>query len=313
MKTFEEIINSGQINLKELEDFRLEQIEIEKQKLKRGWLIFGSVIALTSAISLFLNLFPVIVVAFIVGGIWFLVWWSKVKKEYVLAIKEELVKKLIKSIDESFGYQPNSFIPQNVFKESNIVKGFNRYYGEDYFFGKLDDIPIEFSQLNVQKKHDKSTVTLFNGIFISVGFKHQFQGRAAVVTDTMEKTFGSFGRFFQNLTLSRDTLLKFDNPDFEKMFAIYSNNENEAKQLISQNFQNYLIQLRQEISGGVFFSYNRDRFYVGLFNRQDIFKVDIKTPVNETTVAIYYNEITYILNIVLSFYSFLEENTINNL
>jgi hypothetical protein len=312
MKSFEEVLNSGLINLNEIENYRQEQILIEKTKLRNGLIISGSVFVTIVIIALILEIIPLIAFAFFVDLIAFLVWWANVKKQYVSSIKENLIRELIKSIDENFGYQPNAFIPKDVFKLSNFAKGFNSYTGEDYFFGRIDDIPLEFSQLVVQQKSKNSSVTLFNGVFIAVDFKQPFEGRTVVVPDTMEKTFGALGRLFQNLTIFRDTLIKINDVDFERHFAVYSNNEVEAHKTISGSLLNYLMQLRSESPSGVFFSYNLQKFYLGLFNRQDLFKVDIKNPITENIVSSYYDEIVNNLNIVLNIYSYLEENIVKN-
>lgn len=313
MKNFDEIISSGVLNINELENFRLQRQEIDKAKVKKVGLIAAGIYILLCIISVSMEADPMIVVFFVIGVLAFLFWWNNMKKKYVTEMKLNLVKKLINSIDDSFDYHPNSAVPRDSFENSNFVKGFNSYSGEDYFFGRFDDIPVELSQLRVAQKNDKSNVTLFDGIFVAAEFKHPFQGRCAIVPDTMEKTFGKVGRFLQNLNITRDSLIKIDNAEFEKQFAVYSNNIIEAQKLISPNITNYLLQLKSSIPNGVFFSYNEQKFYIGLFNRHDLFQLSIKTEINEVTLRKYYDEIFYILNIVLNFYAYLEENVALNL
>ncbi len=312
MKSFEEVLSSGAINLNEIENYRQERISVEKAKKQKALIICGSVFVIILLISIVLKAIALIVVSFFIGLVVFLVWWANVKQQYISSIKENLIQKLIKSIDESFGYQPKAFIPQDVFKLSNFVKGYNSYSGEDYFFGRIDDIPLEFSELTVQHKSKNSTSTLFRGTFIAVDFKQAFEGRTSVVPDTMEKLFGSLGRFFQNITFSRDPLIKLNDIEFEKQFAIYSNNEPETHKIISGNLINYLLQLKIESPAGVFFSYNMQKFYIGLFNSMDLFKVDIKDSISENTIKTYYDEIVNNLNIVLNIYAYLEENIVLN-
>jgi len=308
MKSFDEILSSGVLNLSEIENFRQEQEKIEKAKQKKGLIISGIILFITCLIAFASGLFPLLIIVLIVGIIAYLIWWGNVKNKYIVAIKENLIQKLIKSIDESFGYQPNAMIPKDVFKESNLIKTFNQYSGEDYFFGRIDDIPIEFSQLLVKQKHDKSTVTLFNGTFFVAEFKQHFQGRAAVVPDTMEKTFGAFGRVFQKITIFRDNLIKINDTEFEKQFAIYSTNEQEANKLLQGNLNNYLLQLKAENPSGVFFAYNKQKFYLGLYSKKDIFKVDINNQIDANILREYYDEIVNSLNIVINIYAYLEEN-----
>jgi len=311
MKNFDEIINSGDLNLFEFEAYRQEQLQIEKQKFKKAIIVTLSINVLVVIITLgILQNIGILIFSVFVSFIAFMVWREGVKKQYISKFKEDIIKKLIKSLNPIYEYLPKSFIPKDVFKEANVVSGYNVYKGEDYFYAKVDDITFEFSDLTVQYRSKNSTSTLFNGTFIVTNFKQNFQGRLVVIPDTMEKTFGSFGKMFQKINVFRDKLITIDNPEFEHEFVVYGSDEAETHKILNLNFCNYLMELKQQVPRGVYFAYNNNKFFVGLFNQKDNFKVDIKTEINQNTLRQYYNDIVLNLDIVIKIYSILEENIV---
>ncbi len=311
MKTFEEVIESGMIDLQQIENNRQEQILLEKAQFKKGLMIAGGSVVVVSIFSIATGIFPLIIGVLIIALVVFLIWWQSVKKKYITSTKISVVEKVIKSIDESFVYQPTKFIPKATFKLSGFEKNYNSYTGEDYFYGIINSIPLEFSELTVQSKSKNSTVTVFRGTFMAIEFIRNFAGRTTVVPDKMEKALGSFGRVLQNLTFFRDALVKINHPDFEKNFAIYSTNEAEAQQILSGSLANYLLELQSKTERGIYFSVNGNKFYLGLFNNKDIFHVDIKTPINEATIRQYYEDTVFNINMAVNVFYYLEENLQN--
>lgn len=234
------------------------------------------------------------------------------RKKYNVTMKENVVKKIIHSIDNNLDYRPMSAISRPLFEKSNFSNSFTSYNGEDYVFGKYENMPIEFSQLIVRQQSNNSNITLFDGTFIVSEYKQSFTGRCAVVPNTIEKNTGKINRFLQSLNIVRDALIKIDNQEFENHFAAYSNNVDEAKKILNGNFLNYLIELKLKYSFGVFFSYNENKFFVGLINQKDILQLNIKTELNETNLKKFYDEVLEIINIALKINSFIDENLNKN-
>jgi hypothetical protein len=302
MKTFDEILESGVLDIYSLENQRLEQKMIEEEKLRKTayWCFGGGGLV----IFIFAFIFPpVSIFAGIVSIIAYFMIISSVKAVYMETAKQHIVSPLIHSINESFVYHPNSGIDRDLFSSSTLVSSFNRYHGEDYFAGNVDGLQLEFSQLLVQYKtsgKNSSTRTVFHGLFFVGTFPAGFAGRLVVVPDTMEKALGGLGRIFQNMAFKRDALLKIDNPRFEQQFAVYSNNNVEAMQYLSDDLCNYLLDLMAQTHGKVYFGYQGDKFFLALYNRFDIFRIDIKQIIDEALLRKYYNELVTHVEIMLN-------------
>ena len=68
-------------------------------------------------------------------------------------------------------------------------------------------------------------------------FNKNFQGRTIILPDFAQNAFGDFiGSWLQSKNQAREELVKMDNPDFEKEFVVYSNDQIEARYILSTRF-----------------------------------------------------------------------------
>jgi hypothetical protein len=91
----------------------------------------------------------------------------------------------------------------------------------------------------------------------------------------------------------RDSLVKFDNKDFEKEYAVYSDNEIEARSIISEPLMIFLLDLKKNTNAKVYFSFVGNKVFLGIHNNKDILKVgNINESVTENGFLLkYFNEI----------------------
>jgi hypothetical protein len=112
-----------------------------------------------------------------------------------------------------------------------------------------------------------------------------------IVPDLIEKAFGKLGAYLQSLNLRRGNLIKFENEIFEKTFVVYSNREEAARRIISERLMQCLITLNQQFNANIYLTFNKNKLFFGVDNRQDIFKVNIKNSVLENDlINQYYNQ-----------------------
>jgi hypothetical protein len=115
----------------------------------------------------------------------------------------------------------------------------------------------------------------------------------------MEKLFGGLGTLVQKMNSSallgdgRDSLVKFDNKDFEKEYAVYSDNEMEARSIISEPLMIFLLDLKKNTNAKVYFSFVGNKVFLGIHNNKDILKVgNINESVTDNGFLLkYFNEI----------------------
>jgi len=289
MKTFNEIIRSANFNVQDFESHRLQLLAERKEKSKKGGMIGGG-IAFLGLLITFVGGPAFLIGGIIIGLIVFFVVRGNTRGKHAKYVKSEILKKLIESFSPDFFYDPYTGVSQDVFKKSQIIKGYSTFYGEDHVTGKYNNIQIEFSELFIQQKNDKSTTTLFKGPFYVVQSPKTFAAKTNILPDTAEKLFGGLGTIFQKMNMMREKVIKIDDAAFEKEFVVYSNDENEAKDILTPNVINYLMD-KKKINKNVFMSCIEDKIYFGLYNGADLFPVDINKSIDNVILEQYYNEV----------------------
>ena len=63
-------------------------------------------------------------------------------------------------------------------------------------------------------------------------FNKNFNGHTVVLPDTAEKILGKFGQSLQSMS-SRGELVKLEDPEFEKEFCVYGDDQVEARYILS--------------------------------------------------------------------------------
>jgi hypothetical protein len=307
MEKFHEQNVKKEININEFERFRLEQLAEKKRKSYRAALIIFPINIILSGL---LVLFDFDTVAFFVlpavGVFLFFVYRDMLGKKYFENFKENLLKKLFELSAPEFQYFPNSCVADTLFIESGFVKGYSEYSGEDLFQGIINEIPVEFSEITVsfkptgrRKLGQREKKILFKGVFYAFSWNKTFSGVTQILPDKMEKLFGGLGTLVQKMNSSallgdgRDSLVKFDNKDFEKEYAVYSDYEMEARSIISEPLMIFLLDLKKNTNAKVYFSFVGNKVFLGIHNNKDILKVgNINESVTDNGFLLkYFNEI----------------------
>lgn len=227
--------------------------------------------------------FNVIILIAAIGGLGYYFWFTPKTKDLKRRFKEEVISKMVTFVDASLRYQPNNGINQGEYERSKIfVQQVDRFMCDDLVTGKLGETAIRFSKIHTQRKEQSSGgdekrtkwYTLFKGIFLVADFNKHFQGQTVVLTDEAESMFGSLGTMFQKLNQSRDTLIKLEDPEFEKAFAVYGTDAVEAHYILSPALMQRIMELRKK-SSGVQLSFIDSRVFIAIPIKENLFEAPI--------------------------------------
>ena len=279
----------------------LQKLEKEREKLKNKIYTIGffyTLLALSIAIFFFLqsndlNIFIFVGFAYIGVGAFI---YKILIKDYTSEFKLKVIEPLISALDENLRYSPYSHVAQRTFLNSQLFKNIDRMSGNDYVTGKIDDIPIEFSDIHAEQKHKDSKgrtsySTVFQGLFIKSEFNKNFQGATVVLPDTAQSLFGDFiGNFLQSSNISRSELVKMDNVEFEKEFVIYSDNQVEARYILSHTLMQKLLHFKKRSKHPLYISFNLNNIYLAIAYNKDLFEPSIFHSLLKYKVAMEYIE-----------------------
>lgn len=233
---------------------------------------------------------------------------NKQRKEFTVVFKEKIIKKIVEFINPELKYSPEGFISSGEFCKSEIFRQYpDRYNGDDLVSGKIDKTDISFSEIHAKYKTESSDDNgkkeqwhkLFDGLFFVADFHKNFKGKYFVLPDFAEKTFGSIGKFFQKMTIGRGQLIHLEDPEFEKEFAVYGNDQVEARYILSSNMMRRMLDFKNRTAKNIYISFVDSSIYVAIPYSKPLFEPKFFSSVlNQKKTSEYFEDLNLVISIV---------------
>jgi len=311
MKTLEDLRKFYQTTL--INDLR--PLEARRKRLVNKFLIVGAVILGGIVIGLAVMAgagapVPVIffipaVVGIIIGGIIF----SIMSKGYVQDFKGSIIGKLVSFLDTNLTYRQSDRIPQSTYMASKIfTRRPDRYSGDDYVAGKVGTTQIEFSELKTEYKTTSTNSkghrqthwhTIFKGLFFIADFNKHFACETVVLPDTAQKLFGRLGQKLQSLNVFRGQLIKLEDPEFERLFVVYGNDQVQARYILSTSLMERIMQFKTKSQRPIYLSFVGSKVFVAVSYTKNLFEPKIfSTLLNFEPIREYYEDLQLAIGIV---------------
>ncbi|MBO5923834.1 MAG: DUF3137 domain-containing protein, partial [Lentisphaeria bacterium] len=223
--------------------------------------------------------------------------WSARRKFF----REQLIPLLVKAISPSLKYSPYQGLSRMQFERFRLFGSFDRYHSEDQIKGMVGKTAVQISEVHIEERHrskDKSDsyTTIFRGVVFIADFNKHFKCRTVVLPDSAEKLFGKLiGNFLQQMNFSGDgKLVKLENVEFEKKFAVYSTDQVEARYILTPLLMERLlaVQTRENApvrvlfeNGNVVFAISRSGGWLeppfsGSFDRLEVIEKNVQDIIN---------------------------------
>jgi hypothetical protein len=210
-------------------------------------------------------------------------------RDYVHHYKLLVVKKIVAFIDPSLVYSPKAHISAARFNSSRIFKRYpDRMRGDDMVEGKVGDTQVAFSEVHAQYKTETTDRyghrrrryhTIFKGLFFTADFNKRFYGKTVVLPDTAERLFGGIGSFFQKINRPSDEFIKMDDPEFEKFFVVYADDQVEARYVLSTSLMKRIVDFRKKTGKRIYLSFVGSEVFVGIPYRKPLFEPKVFTTI----------------------------------
>lgn len=281
MRSLEELKNLYANNLKN----ELESLEVQR-KAVLSRLILG-IIGVGSGLILVVSnldsngflLYPGLAV--VLGSIiLFILTYSKIKI-YRHDFKNNVVKKIVSAINPEWEYNYEASITPAEYQRSELFRtAWDRYKGDDLVSGIIDKTDFRVSELHTEyrtvsvdsKGHrHEEWHTIFKGLFAHADFNKDIKGQTFVLPDNAERLFGKWGQIFQKNS-SKGQLVTLENPEFEKYFVVYSQEQIEARYILTPSIMEAMVSLRKKYNRKMYFSFVGSRMYFAMSFYQDLFE-----------------------------------------
>lgn len=227
-------------------------------------------------------------------------------KGYACEFKEKVIKRLVGFIDPNLKYNANGCIDERTYMNSDIFrKRPDRYHGDDLVSGTLDKTQIKFSEVHSQyetrdKDGHRHYHTIFKGLLFVGDFNKHFKGRTYVLPDFAEKSFGKMiGGMFQGMNKGRGELIKLEDVEFEKEFAVYGDDQIEARYILTHSLMARMTEFQKKAKKKLYFSFIGSNVYVAIPYTKDLFEPKIfKTLIDFEPIQEYYEDLAMAIGIV---------------
>jgi Protein of unknown function (DUF3137) len=298
-KNFNEFYES---TLKEL----LGPLENERKKLTSygitGFILIGSAVICFIATSMLQE--PVAgVLAFIllITAIVLLVIFYNKKKRYRYKFKQEIIWAIIDFIDPGLSYSPTRCINRRDYENSGLfLQKPDRYTGDDYVEGKRDKTFFCFSELHTEYKtsNGKNTQwhTIFKGLFFIGDFNKHFHGRTYVYSEN-NRQINFLTKLFSSFTWNLEKV-KLESPEFENRFIVYSNDQVEARYILTPSFMERLVKLQNIMGSDTSYSFVNTNVHVAVPVKEALFEPAIFSPNDYNKLGDYYNTVHIVFDII---------------
>ena len=284
-----------------------------KAVLGKVWTLFavvGSLLTLCAVTCIYYQLPPGYLMLGIVGcvgaGSFF---YKSLISGYVHEFKLRVIKRMVAFLDPSLTYWPKGHISKTQFNGSRIFTRYpDRMRGDDLVKGKIGQTIVEFSELHAQYKRESTTRsgarrrsyhTIFKGLFFIADFNKKFYGKTVVLPDTAEKLLGGFGSFFQSLNRGRGELIKLEDPEFEKNFVVYGDDQIESRYVLSTSLMQRIVEFRKKTGKRIYLSFVGSEVFVAVPYKRGLFEPKVfSSIIGFSGVKEYFEDLQLALGIV---------------
>ena len=194
--------------------------------------------------------------------------------------KEEVVDEIIHAFCPNATYSPNDGVGEDLFRNSGLFTSPDRYHAEDLIEGCLDKTSFICSEVHAEERRARSTKNgvqyywedIFKGFLFIADFHKEFQGETTILRNSFFKV---------KMGASR---VKMENPDFEKVFDVFSTNQIEARYLITPSMMERMLELDSNFKKGVTISFRNSTILVAIPDSKNRFEADVWSSLNDMSI-----------------------------
>ena len=216
---------------------------------------------------------------------------------YKKKAKSSGIMKEFASFFGDFEYEFERTLPDDLLNYSHIFPKFARNNGDDFFIGKYKDVGITIAEETLQKevymnKH-RRYVDVFKGVCVLLDMNKPFEGHTVALKDS-----GMLNIFKKVSGLQR---VQLEDLLFEKLFEVYSDNQIEARYLLTTAFMERVLKLRDLFGGkSIQFSFFQDKLLFCIPTKQDMFEPCsfFKSAINKPQVDLVFDQFYLVFSII---------------
>lgn len=174
---------------------------------------------------------------------------------------------------------------------------------EDCVYGTIGDTDIFFAEIlakNIQgghfdeygKESSHRQSVLFRGLFFEAKFAKNFVSRTFVLPNDFKGQLTPLHNW-------RGDVIKLEDPEFERRFRVYGDNQIESRYILSTNLMSRLVEFNQKAGRKVYLSFIDGFVYIAIPYRHNLFEPRLwQTMMSFTPLKEYFQDLQLMIGIV---------------
>jgi hypothetical protein len=133
-------------------------------------------------------------------------------------------------------------------------------------------------------------------------FNKNFITSLVILPDRVEKRFGKlWGSRIQSWNKKRGKLIKLENPEFEKYFVVYGEDQIESRYILSPDLMERIVSFRKKIKKNIYLSFVNNKVFIAI-STQNLFAARIFLNLLQfKTIEKYYSSLRIGIDLVEDF------------
>ena len=134
--------------------------------------------------------------------------------------------------------------------------------------------------------------SVFKGLFFRANFNKKLKGKTVVMPRILDANINS-------LKIGKGQLIKLEDPEFNKLFTVYGNDQVEGRYILSTNLMAKLAQFRKKAGRNLYISFVENMIYIAIEYPEEIFEPRLfKSMLSLAPMREYFENIQLMLGIV---------------
>jgi hypothetical protein len=187
-----------------------------------------------------------------------------------------IIKPLLKHLRLSLNITSEGEFPQGVYKQSQLfTRAYDSFFSTEVVIDNLQrDLILGYvrTQYTTRSGKNRQTYTIFDGLMARIPCPKAISGQTFILPDGSEKLLGGFAKQLQGMTDHAGAkLVTMDNPDFEKVFQVYTTDSVQAHYLLSTKWLEKLVDFQKELNVPISIALHSGMCYVALHGYESPF------------------------------------------
>ena len=228
------------------------------------WLFFVVIFFAIISVAATGRCFVIIAISVFVMLFWR--WKIIVNTSLLMNRLKDKVTSSLNEIITDFVFKPNDGISETLYKKSSSTYMYDKYNVKNFMSGKLEDYTnFQMCDLTLTKEYkgsngDSYNDVIFTGLFGVLDSKEIHDYTIRIDPDVKNKYINRIVAKMKKFAGIKD-IVRLENPEFERYFEVHSDNQLEARKILTMEFMEKLLILRKEINKEITIIYKYGKIF----------------------------------------------------